>query len=166
MWTAFDGGIPTKYIILGLGIGPNSAAFLVCASECTVTCSPTIRGGSVMMWQVWTALGDEIPTISYLVSASDRRVLHSRCAHRNTLCHAPPTIHGGSVMMWQVWTAFGAGLGVVMSVALSHLDRNALIWGRWWAWRYSILVTFAQFTHSCMIVYKLSYHDRQPHVFF
>jgi len=39
---------------LGLGIGPKSATIPVYASECT---PPTIRGGLVMMWQMWTAFG-------------------------------------------------------------------------------------------------------------
>lgn len=38
----------------GLGIGPKSATIPVYASECT---PPTIRGGLVMMWQMWTAFG-------------------------------------------------------------------------------------------------------------
>ncbi|PUU80277.1 and other transporter-domain-containing protein [Tuber borchii] len=40
--------------LLGLGIGPKSATIPVYASECT---PPTIRGGLVMMWQMWTAFG-------------------------------------------------------------------------------------------------------------
>ncbi|PWW73604.1 hypothetical protein C7212DRAFT_284453 [Tuber magnatum] len=40
--------------LLGLGIGPKSATIPVYASECT---PPAIRGGLVMMWQMWTAFG-------------------------------------------------------------------------------------------------------------
>ena len=40
--------------VLGLGIGPKSATVPVYAAECT---PPAIRGGLVMMWQMWTAFG-------------------------------------------------------------------------------------------------------------
>ncbi|RPA97746.1 hypothetical protein L873DRAFT_1689777 [Choiromyces venosus 120613-1] len=40
--------------LLGLGIGPKSATIPVYASECTPS---AIRGGLVMMWQMWTAFG-------------------------------------------------------------------------------------------------------------
>ncbi|CAZ85640.1 unnamed protein product [Tuber melanosporum] len=45
--------LATRFL-LGLGIGPKSATIPVYASECT---PPTIRGGLVMMWQMWTAFG-------------------------------------------------------------------------------------------------------------
>ncbi|KAI9456302.1 MFS sugar transporter [Russula earlei] len=40
--------------VLGLGIGPKSTTVPIYAAECT---PPSIRGGLVMMWQMWTAFG-------------------------------------------------------------------------------------------------------------
>ena len=40
---------------LGLGIGPKSATVPIYASECA---PKNIRGGLVMMWQMWTAFGE------------------------------------------------------------------------------------------------------------
>ncbi|KAJ9645677.1 hypothetical protein H2201_007506 [Coniosporium apollinis] len=41
-------------LILGLGIGPKSATIPIYAAECAPA---NIRGGLVMMWQMWTAFG-------------------------------------------------------------------------------------------------------------
>ncbi|KAK9777174.1 hypothetical protein SCAR479_06242 [Seiridium cardinale] len=41
-------------LLLGLGIGPKSATIPIYASECAPA---QIRGGLVMMWQMWTAFG-------------------------------------------------------------------------------------------------------------
>ena len=40
--------------VLGIGIGPKSSTVPVYAAECA---PPAIRGGLVMMWQMWTAFG-------------------------------------------------------------------------------------------------------------
>ncbi|TFK54520.1 hypothetical protein OE88DRAFT_1655224 [Heliocybe sulcata] len=41
-------------LVLGLGIGPKSTTVPVYAAECTPA---SVRGGLVMMWQMWTAFG-------------------------------------------------------------------------------------------------------------
>ncbi|GAA6055015.1 hypothetical protein NBRC10513_005677 [Rhodotorula toruloides] len=50
--------------VLGLGIGPKSATVPVFAAE---TAPPLIRGALVMQWQVWTAFGIMLGTVSSLV---------------------------------------------------------------------------------------------------
>ncbi|GAA5872632.1 hypothetical protein JCM1840_004859 [Sporobolomyces johnsonii] len=50
--------------VLGLGIGPKSATVPVYAAE---TAPPLIRGALVMQWQVWTAFGIMLGTVSSLV---------------------------------------------------------------------------------------------------
>ncbi|GAA6038856.1 hypothetical protein JCM8097_002930 [Rhodosporidiobolus ruineniae] len=50
--------------VLGLGIGPKSATVPVYAAE---TAPPLIRGALVMQWQVWTAFGIMMGTVSSLV---------------------------------------------------------------------------------------------------
>ncbi|GAA5876468.1 hypothetical protein JCM3774_003785 [Rhodotorula dairenensis] len=49
--------------VLGLGIGPKSATVPVFAAE---TAPPLIRGALVMQWQVWTAFGIMLGTVSSL----------------------------------------------------------------------------------------------------
>ncbi|GAA5820262.1 hypothetical protein JCM3770_002444 [Rhodotorula araucariae] len=49
--------------VLGLGIGPKSATVPVYAAE---TAPPLIRGALVMQWQVWTAFGIMLGTVSSL----------------------------------------------------------------------------------------------------
>ncbi|GAA5926328.1 sugar porter family MFS transporter [Sporobolomyces koalae] len=50
--------------VLGLGIGPKSATVPVYGAE---TAPPLIRGALVMQWQVWTAFGIMLGTVSSLV---------------------------------------------------------------------------------------------------
>jgi MFS family permease len=50
--------------VLGLGIGPKSSTVPVYAAECA---PPTIRGGLVMMWQMWTAFGIMLGYVSDLI---------------------------------------------------------------------------------------------------
>ncbi|ETW80957.1 major facilitator superfamily [Heterobasidion irregulare TC 32-1] len=57
IWQGVTNSWPHLFIarfVLGLGIGPKSATVPVYAAECAP--SP-IRGGLVMMWQMWTAFG-------------------------------------------------------------------------------------------------------------
>ncbi|GAA5863489.1 hypothetical protein JCM8547_007261 [Rhodosporidiobolus lusitaniae] len=49
--------------VLGIGIGPKSATVPVYAAE---TAPPLIRGALVMQWQVWTAFGIMLGTVSSL----------------------------------------------------------------------------------------------------
>ncbi|GAA6043380.1 hypothetical protein JCM8097_005294 [Rhodosporidiobolus ruineniae] len=51
-------------LFLGIGVGINSASVPVFAAE---TAPPLIRGGLVMQWQVWTAFGIMLGTVSSLV---------------------------------------------------------------------------------------------------
>ncbi|ORY86659.1 and other transporter-domain-containing protein [Leucosporidium creatinivorum] len=50
-------------LVLGLGIGPKSATVPVYGAE---TAPPLIRGALVMQWQVWTAFGIMLGTVSSL----------------------------------------------------------------------------------------------------
>ncbi|CEH14505.1 Predicted transporter (major facilitator superfamily) [Ceraceosorus bombacis] len=50
-------------LVLGLGIGPNSATVPVYAAECA---PPLIRGALVMQWQTWTAFGIMLGYVSDL----------------------------------------------------------------------------------------------------
>jgi len=57
IWQAVTNSWPHLFVarfFLGLGIGPKSSTVPVYAAECT---PPAIRGGLVMMWQMWTAFG-------------------------------------------------------------------------------------------------------------
>ncbi|KAH9983617.1 hypothetical protein BJV74DRAFT_849720 [Russula compacta] len=57
IWQGLTNSWPHLFIarfVLGLGIGPKSSTVPVYAAECT---PPSIRGGLVMMWQMWTAFG-------------------------------------------------------------------------------------------------------------
>ncbi|KAH9961498.1 hypothetical protein BC827DRAFT_1131587 [Russula dissimulans] len=57
IWQAVTNSWPHLFIarfVLGLGIGPKSSTVPVYAAECS---PPAIRGGLVMMWQMWTAFG-------------------------------------------------------------------------------------------------------------
>ncbi|KAH9983618.1 hypothetical protein BJV74DRAFT_776813 [Russula compacta] len=57
IWQGFTNSWPHLFVarfVLGLGIGPKSSTVPVYAAECT---PPSIRGGLVMMWQMWTAFG-------------------------------------------------------------------------------------------------------------
>ncbi len=49
---------------LGLGIGPNSATAPILAAE---VAPPAIRGALCMQWQVWTAFGIMLGTVSSLI---------------------------------------------------------------------------------------------------
>ncbi|KDQ57679.1 hypothetical protein JAAARDRAFT_178048 [Jaapia argillacea MUCL 33604] len=57
VWQGVTNSWPHLFIarfVLGLGIGPKSTTVPIYAAECT---PPVIRGGLVMMWQMWTAFG-------------------------------------------------------------------------------------------------------------
>lgn len=57
IWQGVTNSWPHLFVarfVLGFGIGPKSATVPVYAAECT---PPAIRGGLVMMWQMWTAFG-------------------------------------------------------------------------------------------------------------
>jgi len=57
IWQGVTNSWPHLFIarfVLGLGIGPKSSTVPVYAAECS---PPAIRGGLVMMWQMWTAFG-------------------------------------------------------------------------------------------------------------
>lgn len=57
LWQAFARSWPqllAARLLLGIGIGPNSATVPVYAAECAPA---PIRGALVMMWQLWTAFG-------------------------------------------------------------------------------------------------------------
>lgn len=57
IWQGVTNSWPHLFVarfVLGLGIGPKSATVPVYAAECA---PPAIRGGLVMMWQMWTAFG-------------------------------------------------------------------------------------------------------------
>ncbi|KAI0044346.1 hypothetical protein FA95DRAFT_1608624 [Auriscalpium vulgare] len=57
IWQGVTNSWPHLFVarlVLGLGIGPKSSTVPVYAAECS---PPAIRGGLVMMWQMWTAFG-------------------------------------------------------------------------------------------------------------
>ena len=57
IWQGVTNSWPHLFVarfVLGLGIGPKSSTVPVYAAECA---PPAIRGGLVMMWQMWTAFG-------------------------------------------------------------------------------------------------------------
>ncbi|GAA5999485.1 sugar porter family MFS transporter [Rhodotorula paludigena] len=66
IWSALTSSWPHLFVarlFLGLGIGINSSTVPVFAAE---TAPPLIRGALVMQWQVWTAFGIMLGTISSL----------------------------------------------------------------------------------------------------
>lgn len=63
IWSALTGSWWHLFIarfFLGIGIGPKSATVPVYAAECSPA---AIRGGLVMMWQMWTAFGIFLGTV-------------------------------------------------------------------------------------------------------
>ncbi|KAN0116412.1 major facilitator superfamily [Russula decolorans] len=57
IWQSVTNSWPHLFVarfFLGIGIGPKSSTVPVYAAECS---PPAIRGGLVMMWQMWTAFG-------------------------------------------------------------------------------------------------------------
>ncbi|KAI0062831.1 hypothetical protein BV25DRAFT_469992 [Artomyces pyxidatus] len=57
IWQSVTNSWPHLFVarfVLGLGIGPKSSTVPVYAAECSPA---SIRGGLVMMWQMWTAFG-------------------------------------------------------------------------------------------------------------
>ncbi|KAI0267080.1 hypothetical protein BC834DRAFT_822948 [Gloeopeniophorella convolvens] len=57
IWQGVTNSWPHLFVarfVLGLGIGPKSSTVPVYAAECSPA---SIRGGLVMMWQMWTAFG-------------------------------------------------------------------------------------------------------------
>ncbi|TFY77670.1 hypothetical protein EWM64_g6345 [Hericium alpestre] len=63
IWQGVTNSWPHLFIarfILGFGIGPKSATVPVYAAECAPA---PIRGGLVMMWQMWTAFGIMLGTV-------------------------------------------------------------------------------------------------------
>lgn len=66
IWAACTNSWPHLFaarFVLGLGIGPKSATVPVYGAE---TAPPLIRGALVMQWQVWTAFGIMLGTVSSL----------------------------------------------------------------------------------------------------
>ncbi|KAH9953872.1 hypothetical protein BGW80DRAFT_1468206 [Lactifluus volemus] len=66
IWQGVTNSWPHLFVarfFLGLGIGPKSSTVPVYAAECT---PPAIRGGLVMMWQMWTAFGIMLGYVSDL----------------------------------------------------------------------------------------------------
>ncbi|KAM0751462.1 hexose transport-related protein, partial [Meredithblackwellia eburnea MCA 4105] len=66
IWSACTNSWPHLFasrFVLGLGIGPKSATVPVFGAECA---PPNIRGALVMQWQVWTAFGIMLGTVSSL----------------------------------------------------------------------------------------------------
>ncbi|KDE07241.1 hypothetical protein MVLG_02462 [Microbotryum lychnidis-dioicae p1A1 Lamole] len=67
IWSGVTNSWPHLFasrIVLGLGIGAKSATVPVYAAE---TAPPLIRGALVMQWQVWTAFGIMLGTVSSLI---------------------------------------------------------------------------------------------------
>ncbi|KAG0129615.1 hypothetical protein HOY82DRAFT_409179 [Tuber indicum] len=98
------------------------------ASECTVPALPRpSRGGLVMMWQMWTAFGGEIPTISYQTWSRLRtEVCNNPGALYASECAALvlSRLSRGLAMMWQMWTAFDGEIPAI-SYLVSASDRSA-----------------------------------------
>ncbi|KAH9967661.1 hypothetical protein BGW80DRAFT_1340738 [Lactifluus volemus] len=66
IWQGVTNSWPHLFVarfFLGLGIGPKSSTVPVYAAECS---PPAIRGGLVMMWQMWTAFGIMLGYVSDL----------------------------------------------------------------------------------------------------
>ncbi|GAA6059574.1 hypothetical protein JCM10212_000630 [Sporobolomyces blumeae] len=67
IWSGVTNSWPHLFaarFVLGLGIGPKSATVPVYGAE---TAPPLIRGALVMQWQVWTAFGIMLGTVSSLM---------------------------------------------------------------------------------------------------
>jgi len=66
IWQGVTNSWPHLFVarfVLGLGIGPKSATVPVYSAECAPS---SIRGGLVMMWQMWTAFGIMMGTVMSL----------------------------------------------------------------------------------------------------